>query len=387
MEHTEFQQQLTQWRHHIHAHPEIGFEEKETSAFVAEKLRELEGIEVFTGIGGTGVIGRLTVGNGKKVVALRADMDAIPLNEPGDLPYKSQNPGKMHACGHDGHVTTVLGAAKLLSESRDFNGTAIFLFQPAEEPGAGAMAMLNDGLLERFSIDEIYGMHNSPVYPEGTVHTKKGGYCSSEDNFKIEIHGRGTHASAPELGIDPLVIAAQIILSLQTIVSRSVPATEKVVVSCTELFTDGAHNAVPGNVTILGDCRSYSPEMQQVIETRMHDIVEGICRAHGAEFDFLYTHEFAPTVNWDDQVETVVAAAIKAVGADNVDRDSPVFMGSEDFGAFLQKIPGAFFFLGGATGDSSRDFPLHNPNFNYNDHVLETGARVFAQIIRESMPV
>lgn len=386
MERNDLKQLLTQWRHYIHAHPETAFEETGTAAFIAERLQEM-GIGVVTGIGGTGVIGSLKVGDGKKIVALRADMDAINLNEVGDVPYRSQNKGKMHACGHDGHVTTLLGAAKLLSESQDFNGTAIFLFQPAEEPGTGAKAMLNAGLLTHFPIDEVYGMHNSPVYKKGTVHTRKGGYCSSEDNFKIEIHGCATHASAPEMGIDPLVIASQIILALQTIVSRSVPATEKVVVSCTEMFTDGAHNAIPGNVTILGDCRSYSSKMQELIEQRMYDIVDGICKAYGASYEFLYTHEFAPTSNWDEQVDALVMSATKVVGADNVDGNSPVFMGSEDFGAFLREIPGALFFLGGGVGDSSKDYPLHNPCYNYNDEILEIGANIFAQIIRERMPV
>lgn len=378
-------EQLTEWRQHIHAYPEIGFEVKETASFIAKKLYEM-GIEVFTEIGGTGVIGVLKVGESDKVVALRADMDAISITEKTNLPYCSKNEGKMHACGHDEHSTTILGAAKILSESKDFNGTAIFLFQPAEEPGTGAKAMLNDNIIERFGIKEIYGMHNSPVYKAGTVHTRKGGYCSSEDNFKIEIHGKGTHASAPEMGIDPLVIASQIILALQTIVSRNVPATEKVVVSCTEIFTDGAHNVLPGNVTITGDCRSYNPKMQELIESRMHDIVDGICKANNATYEFLYTHEFAPTINKDEYVDAIVQAASKIVGKENIDANAPVFMGSEDFGAFLEKIPGAFFFLGGATGDSNKDYPLHNPKYNYNDNILEIGSKIFAQIIRERMP-
>lgn len=376
---------LRSWRHQLHTHPETAFEEVRTAAFVAEKLKEM-GVEVFTGIGGTGVIGRLKVGDGEKTVALRADMDAIPLNEEGTAAYKSQCPGKMHGCGHDGHTVTVLGAAKLLSESRDFNGTAIFLFQPAEEPGRGARAMLKDGLLERFPIDEIYGQHNNPALPAGTVNICKGGFASCEDNFKIEIHGRGGHASAPEKTIDPLVIAAQVILALQTIPSRSAAAFEPVVVSCTELFTDGAHNAIPSNVTILGDCRSYSKAAGQLIEKRMREIVAGICEANGATFDFLYTHEFAPTVNWDGPVEAVIRAAGHVLGEDKVDGNCSPFMASEDFGAFLEKVPGAFFFLGGAVGDQSRDLPLHNSRFDYNDDILELGARVFAQLIRERLP-
>lgn len=382
---SDFSKTLAEWRHQLHTHPETAFEEVQTAAFVADKLKEM-GVEVFTGIGGTGVIGRLKVGDGGKTVAIRADMDAINLKEEGNPPYKSECEGKMHGCGHDGHTTTVLGAAKLLSESRDFNGTVIFLFQPAEEPGKGAHAMLNDGLLEKFPIDEIYGQHNNPGMRAGTVNICKGGFASCEDNFKIEIHGRGGHASAPEKTIDPLVIASQVILALQTIPSRSAAAFEPVVVSCTELFADGAHNAIPSNVTILGDCRSYSKAAGQLIETRMHDIVDGICKANGATYDFLYTHEFAPTVNWDEQVDAVIQAASHVVGAENVDGNCAPFMASEDFGAFLEKIPGAFFFLGGAVGDATKDFPLHNAHFNYNDDILETGAKVFAQLIHERLP-
>ncbi len=381
---SELNEILKAWRHELHRHPETAFEETRTAAFVAERLLEM-GIEVHTGIGGTGVIGRLKVGDGPKVVALRADMDAIALTETGTVSYKSEHEGKMHGCGHDGHVTTVLGAAKLLSESRDFNGTVQFLFQPAEEPGKGAHAMIDDGLFERFPMDEIYGQHNNPAYPAGTVNICKGGFASCEDNFKIEIHGRGGHASAPEKTVDPMVIAAQIILALQTIPSRNAGAFQPVVVSCTELFTDGAHNAIPSNVTILGDCRSYSKEMQSLIETRMRDIVEHICQAYGATWDFLYTHEFAPTVNWDEQVDAVIQAASHVLGEEKVNGNCSPFMASEDFGAFLEKVPGAFFFMGGAVGDESRDMPLHNSCFDYNDDTLETGAQVFAQLVRERL--
>ena len=382
---TSFGEMLSQWRHTLHRHPETAFEEVQTAKFVEKHLREM-GIMTYAGIGGTGVVGVLKAGDREKAVALRADMDAIPLNEEGTPPYKSECPGKMHGCGHDGHTATLLGTAKLLSESRDFNGTAIFLFQPAEEPGKGAHAMLNDGLLERFPIDEIYGQHNNPGLRAGTVNICKGGFASCEDNFKIEIHGRGGHASAPEKTIDPLVIASQIILALQTIPSRNVAAFEPVVVSCTELFTDGAHNAIPSNVTILGDCRSYSKPAGQLIEKRMHDIVEGICSSYGAAFDFLYTHEFAPTINRDEQVDAVVKAAKHVVGEENIDPNCAPFMASEDFGAFLEKIPGAFFFIGSAVGDNTKDFPLHNSHFDYNDDILEVGANVFAQIIRERLP-
>ena len=383
---SEFSELLKEWRHTLHRHPETAMEETWTSAFVAERLKEM-GIEVHTGIGGTGVIGRLRVGDSPKVVGLRADMDALNIRETGNPEYKSEINGKMHACGHDGHMATLLGAAKLLSESRDFNGTVQFLFQPGEEPGKGAKAMLADGLLERFPMDELYGQHNNPSYPFGTVNICRGGMASAEDNFRIDIHGRGGHASAPEKTIDPLVIASQIILALQTITSRNISAFTPCVVSCTELYMDGSHNAIPSNVTILGDCRSYAKETQSTIETRMHNIVDGICKANGASYDFLYTHEFAPTVNWDEPVDAVVRAATEVLGPEKVDGNCVPFMASEDFGAFLEKVPGAYFLIGTSVGDEKKDIPLHNSGFDYKDDILETGARVFAQLVRDRLPL
>ena len=235
-------EQMKEWRHHIHHDPELAFEEVHTSAFAAKLLEEM-GLEVHRGIGGTGVVATLKVGDGPSVIGLRADMDAIAMTEKAGLPYASANPGKMHACGHDGHVATLLGAARLLSERRNFNGTVRFIFQPAEEPGKGARAMINDGLFDKFPMDEIYGLHNASEIPEGTIHTRVGGILASEDNFTIRIKGKGAHASSPHLSIDPLVTASQIILALQTVVSRNASPLEQAVVSCTELHTDGIHNA------------------------------------------------------------------------------------------------------------------------------------------------
>ena len=380
-------------RRHFHRHPEPTSREFETIRFLCGQLDRM-GIS-YVNIPDGGILAEISGkspenGETSPHVLLRADCDALtmeesPENGRGPRCCLSANSGVAHMCGHDGHMAMLLGAAKLLSESRDFNGTAQFLFQPAEEPGKGAHAMIDDGLFERFPMDEIYGQHNNPAYPAGTVNICKGGFASCEDNFKIEIHGRGGHASAPEKTVDPMVIAAQIILALQTIPSRNAGAFQPVVVSCTELFTDGAHNAIPSNVTILGDCRSYSKEMQALIETRMRDLVEHICQAYGATWDFLYTHEFAPTVNWDEQVDAVIQAASHVLGAEKVNGNCSPFMASEDFGAFLEKVPGAFFFMGGAVGDESRDMPLHNSCFDYNDDTLETGAQVFAQLVRERL--
>lgn len=383
----ELKVKLTEWRHYLHAHPETAFEETNTAAFVAEKLREM-GLTVHEHIGGTGVVADLKVGDGPQVIGLRADMDAINLKETTGLPYQSLNPGKMHGCGHDGHTTALLGAMLLLSERRNFNGTVRCIFQPAEEPGKGSRAMIDDGLFEKYPMDEIYGIHNAPFLPEGELHTKTGGIMASEDNFRIKIKGKGFHASSPHMGIDPLVTASQIILALQTVVSRNASPLDAAVISCTELFTDGAHNAVPSNVEILGDTRSCTPQIQRLIEDRMRAICENICRMNGAECEFTYTHEFAPTVNWDQCVQTAVKAATAVVGADKVNANCVPWMASEDFGTFLTRIPGCFLFLGsGKCQKASDNIMCHNSQYDYNDDILVTGAEFFAELIAERLPI
>lgn len=375
---------MVKWRHHLHEYPETAFEERETAAFVADKLREF-GYDVHENIGVTGVVASLTVGSGTKAIGLRADMDAINLKEESDLPYKSKHIGKMHACGHDGHTAALLGAAKLLAERRDFNGTVRLIFQPAEEPGKGAHAMIKDRLFERFPMDEIYGVHNYPSIPFGKFCTKPGGFCASEDNFTITIRGRGGHASAPHEGVDPIVIAAQIILNLQTIVSRNVNTMEPIVISCTEVYTDGAHNAIPTTVTIKGDTRSYSRKSQALIEKRMKEICEGICDANQAQCDFVYTHEFAPTINSEECVKAAGMAAAAVVGPENVNITADGMMGSEDFGAFLEEVPGCFLFVGSGK-EGSANYPLHNSRANYNDDLLGVCAEFFAGIVRQQLP-
>lgn len=383
----EFVEQLKNWRHHLHMYPETAFEEKQTAAFVAAELRKM-GLAVAEGIGGTGVVGTLKVGDGKTAIGLRADMDALNLPEQGQHPYASKNQGKMHGCGHDGHTATLLGAAQLLSARKNFNGTVRFVFQPAEEPGHGAKAMLADGLLEKFPMDEIYGLHNFPALPAGTFATRVGGISSSEDNFTIHIKGKGGHASTPHLGIDPLVTAAEIITSLQTIVSRNVNPLETAVVTCTELYMDGIHNATPSNVRILGDTRSYTPAMQKLIETRMRDIVEHTCAMNGAGCEFTYTHEFQPAINQKQCVEVAVKAAENIVGKDKVNANCDPWTASEDFGIFASKIPGCFVELGSGTSPvSTENTPLHNATFDYNDAVLATGAEYFAELIRLRLAV
>ncbi|WP_369987047.1 M20 aminoacylase family protein [Pseudomonas xanthosomatis] len=382
----DLQQQLTIWRHSFHRHPETGFEEFATAAEVARILRSL-GLEVHEGIGGTGLVASLRVGDGPGCIGLRADMDALNIHEQaGQRAHASCTPGKMHACGHDGHMAMVLGAAKLLCERRDFNGTVRFIFQPAEEHGRGAKAMMADGLFQRFPVDALYGAHNMPGMPAGHIATRSGGIMASEDNFVIHIHGRGTHAARPHMGIDPLVIGAEIVLALQTVVARNVDPSLPAVVSCTEFLTDGIRNAIPTHVTLKGDTRSYHPAVQQLLAQRMEQICQGICAAHGASCSFEYSHEFAPTVNWPANTATAVQAARNVVGEAAVDAEVQPMMISEDFGAFLQQVPGNFVFIGNGAAGEDGAVPLHNASYDFNDRILETGARYFAELARVSLP-
>ncbi|WP_322075635.1 M20 aminoacylase family protein [Burkholderia cenocepacia] len=376
------QSKLKHWRHHFHHNPETGFEEVATSDYVANLLESF-GLDVHRGIGGTGVVANLKVGDGTRAIGLRADMDALNIKEnaPGRA-YASCIHGKMHACGHDGHMAMVLGAARLLSEQRDFDGTVRFIFQPAEEHGRGAKAMMDDGLFERFPVDAIFGAHNMPGMPAGSFSTRPGGIMASEDNFVIHIKARGTHAARPHMGVDPIVIASQIVLGLQTIISRNLDPSLPAVISCTEIITDGLRNVIPSNVTIKGDTRSYSPDVQKLLATRMREVSEGVCRMHGVECDFEYTHEFAPTVNSSEYVDIAVAAAAKVAGVQNVDSNVQPMMISEDFGAFLQVVPGNFIFIGNGDTGGKGGVPLHNATYDFNDEILPIGARYFAEVAR-----
>ncbi len=374
------------WRHEFHRFPETGFQEYRTADRVAQLLQAM-GLEVARGVGGTGVVGSLRAGRGAGTIGLRADMDALALSEaaPGRA-HASVNAGCMHACGHDGHMAMLLGAAQLLAAQRDFDGTVRFIFQPAEEHGRGAAAMLADGLLERFPMDEIYGAHNIPGMPAGHFATRVGGLMASEDNFVIRITGRGGHAARPHTTIDPLVIGAEVVLALQTVVARSVDPRHPAVLSCTEFVTDGIRNAIAGEVVIKGDTRSYEPEVQALLERRIRELCEGICHAHGAGCAVEYTHEFAPTVNWASCVPVAVRAALAVAGPERVDADTPPLMISEDFGRFLQHIPGAFVFIGNGEGEADGGVPLHNARYDFNDRIVPIGARYFAELVRQRLP-
>ena len=369
------------WRRDLHAHPEFGFEEKRTSAFVAEKLREF-GLEVAEGVGGTGVVGTLKRGTGNRAIALRADMDALRIPEQGSVEYRSKNAGVMHACGHDGHTTMLLGAAKLLAEDSGFDGMVRFIFQPAEEWGKGALAMLDDGLMERFPFEEIYGLHNMPGLPVGQFETRPGPIMSAEDNFEIVLKGVGGHAARPHAGNEVLVAACALVINLQTIVSRRLSPADISVVSVTELITDGTRNALPGLARILGDARSFRPEVSAAIEREMRGIAEGTALAHNVSAEVTYTREFVPLVNDEILVEQAFAAAGAVFEADHIRVAREPMTGSEDFARFLAHVPGCFVFLG--NGNSA---PLHNPNYDFNDAGLIHGVGFHASIVRQRLPI
>lgn len=373
--------EMIAWRRDLHRHPEFGFEERRTSAFVAEKLRSF-GIEVAEGIGGTGVVGTLRRGTSNRAVALRADMDALRIAEASGVDWISQTPGTMHACGHDGHTTMLLGAAKLLAEEGGFDGTVRFLFQPAEEWGRGALAMLDDGLMERFPFDEIYGIHNMPGLDVGMFETKQGPFMSAEDNFEIVLRGVGGHAARPHWGNETLVAACALVTNLQTIVSRRLSPSDIAVVSATELLTDGTRNALPGLARVLGDARSFRPEVSAEIERQLRVIAEGTARSYNVEVEVTYTREFVPLVNDDALAEEALAVAREQFGADKARLTDEPVTASEDFARFLDHVPGCFVNLG--NGRASR--PLHNPEYDFNDAGLVHGVNFHAGIVRRRLP-
>lgn len=376
--------EAVEWRRAIHGHPETGFEEIATSDFVAEKL-ESSGIEVHRGIGTTGLVGTLTVGDGGRAIAFRADMDALRIQEENRFPHRSRVPGKMHACGHDGHTAMLLGAARWLGAKRDFRGTLHFVFQPAEEHGRGAQAMLADGLLEKFPVEEIYGLHNAPGLPVGSFATRMGGLMAAEDDFEIRITGMGGHAGRPHRVVDPIVTASQIILALQTVVARNVDPVDRAVVSITEIITDGTRNVIPTTVVVKGDARSPSPAVQELIESSMRRIVQGICAANACRGDFSYTHEFEPTVNTRLATENALRAAGEVF--DRVDGDCAPVMGAEDFAKLLAACGnGNFSFIGNTPPGTQPSPNLHNPSYDFNDDALPFGVRYWIKLAEQRLP-
>ena len=371
------------WRHDIHRHPELAFEEQRTAARVAELLGEF-GLEVHTGIGNTGVVGVLKKGNSERMLGLRADMDALKIQEQNSFEYCSVNDGKMHACGHDGHTAMLLGAAQHLARDGDFDGSVVFIFQPAEEHGEGARAMIADGLFERFPVDAVYAIHNFPSLETGKFAVRAGSIMAAEDNFEITINGVDHHAAMPHLGKDAIVVGAEIVTAMQTLVSRSLDPLDSAVVSFTEFVTNGTVNVVPGQVRLKGDTRSLTIKVQEHIEETMERIVSGICAAYGANYEFSYRHNFIPTVNTPAEAEIAATIASAVVGADNVVGDSRPVMTSEDFGYMLQARPGAYLLLGNGV-EGIGGCSLHNPAYDFNDEILCIGADFWVTLVETQL--
>lgn len=375
---------MTEWRRHLHRFPECGFEVQQTAEFIAEKL-ESWGIEVIRHIGRSGVVGILRNGQGKASIGLRADMDALHIEEQNTFAHRSCHQGRMHACGHDGHSAMLLGAACHLAQHRDFNGTVYFIFQPDEEHGCGARAMIDDGLFERFRMDAVYGLHNLPGLPAGHFAVRSGALMASESSFEIRIQGIGGHAAMPHTGVDPIVTGAQVVLALQTIVSRNLSAVhETAVVSVTEFVTDGTVNVIPSSVVIKGDCRCFSEESLSRIERRMARIVVGICDAAGADHEFTFINTFYPTVNTPEETGRAIAAATEVLGAERVNGNCDPFTISEDFSAMLRVRPGCYALLGNGT-DSEGGCALHNPKYDFNDDILLKGAAYWVTLVRNCL--
>ena len=383
-----FHQELVALRQDLHAHPELGFQELRTSGIVAGALEAL-GVEVHRGIGKTGVVGviRGQQHDSGLSVGLRADMDALPIKEEGNAAYCSTVSGLMHACGHDGHTTVLLGAAKYLMQHRHFNGTAVLIFQPAEEGLGGAQAMVEDGLFERFPCDSIYALHNWPALPAGTIGINPGPMMAASDRWEVTIEGRGGHGAHPYQTIDPIVVAAQIITALQTIVSRNVHPLESAVISVGHIQAGSAKapSVIPGRALLVGTVRTFSDAVQQVVESRMRALIASVAQAFGATAELKYHRSYPATINSAKQANFVADVATELFGAERVVRDLIPSMGSEDFSYMLKKRPGAYFRLGQGGAEQGR--LLHNANFDFNDAVIPVGSAMFAALVERSMPL
>jgi amidohydrolase len=374
--------EVAEWRHDLHMHPELQYDVHRTAGSVAERLKSFGCDEIVTGIGRTGVVGVIRGRKqGDKVLGLRADMDALPIEEATGLPYASKTPGKMHACGHDGHTAMLLGAARHLCETRNFAGTAIVIFQPAEEGGAGAKAMLEDGLIERFKIDEFFGMHNYPGLPVGTFATRPGPLMAAADRFWIEVEGVGGHAARPHKSVDTILAASSIVTALQQIVSRNVDPLESAVVSVT-LFQGGfTDNVIPQNALLRGTCRSLKASVRDMLEQRVSEVAQGVALAHGATANVRYMRDYPVVIN--DKNATAFAASVagEVAGSDRVDAELTPVMGGEDFAFMLQKRPGAFIFIG--NGDSAN---LHHPAYDFDDKTIPFGTSYWVRLVETAMP-
>ena len=378
-----FADELTAIRRDFHAHPELGFEETRTAGIVAEKLRAWGVDDVHTGIGGTGVVGVIRGRQpGERRIGLRADMDALPITETTNLPYSSKNPGRMHACGHDGHTTMLLGAARYLAETRNFAGTAILIFQPAEEGLGGARRMIAEGLFDKFPCDEIYGLHNDPNSPEGIIVAKPGPAMAGASFFDIHIDGTGSHAAMPHQSRDPIVIATQLVQQMQTVVSRNTPPLSPIVVSVTQIHAGAAYNVVPDSAHIAGTIRYFDSAVSAMVDERIRDLCAGIARGFGVEVRVDLRNVFDVLINDPELTQAYLEAAADIVGPQNASQTDIAATGSEDFADMLKIVPGAYCRIVHAGS-----VPLHNPGFVLDDGILPIGASVMARIVERRLPL
>jgi len=377
-----FQDELTTWRRDIHAHPELGFEETRTSDIVAEKLQSF-GLEVHRGLGKTGVVASLRVGNSTRAIGLRADMDALPIQEENSFDYRSRHDGKMHACGHDGHTTMLLGAARYLTRTRNFDGCVHFIFQPAEEGLGGAEAMVREGLFEQFPMEAIYGMHNGAGLPVGTFAIRPGPMMAGAAFFDIHITGVGSHGARPENSVDPVVVAAHVTTALQTIVSRNARPTDTLVISVTRIHGGDAYNVIPQTARLGGTVRCFSDENMKLAEDRIRRISESVAEAFGASAELHFNRNFLPLVNTPEETRFVADVAAGLVGEENVNRNRTLVMASEDFSFMLQVCPGAYINIG--NGDGPEACMVHNPGYDFNDEILALGASYWSRLVETKL--
>ncbi|MBP8308378.1 MAG: amidohydrolase [Burkholderiaceae bacterium] len=374
--------QMTAWRHDIHAHPELGFEEQRTADLVARQLESF-GITVHRGVGQTGVVGVLRNGSSSRSVGLRADMDALPVEEANTFAHRSTHAGRMHACGHDGHTAMLLGAARYLAATRRFDGTVNFIFQPAEEGLGGARAMLADGLFRRFPCQSLFGMHNRPKLAVGRFSVHKGQMMAGGAFFDIDITGVGAHGARPESSVDPLMVGVQIASTLQTIVSRNVRPVDTAVLSITQFKAGDAYNVIPQTARLSGTVRAFSHDVMALIERNMHRVAQGVAESMGASAKVDFRINFAPLINDLEQAAFAQSVCEELVGADKVVTDMPLIMASEDFSYMLEQVPGCFVNIG--NGDVEGSCEVHNPGYDFNDAALPLGASFFARVIERKL--
>jgi hippurate hydrolase len=374
--------EITAWRRDIHAHPELLYDVHRTAASVADKLKGFGCDEVVTGIGRTGVVGviRGKKGAGTRVIGLRADMDALPIQEANDIAYKSTVPGKMHACGHDGHTAMLLGAARYLTETRNFAGTAVVIFQPAEEGGAGGKAMVQDGLMDRFRIEEVYGMHNYPGLPVGQFALRAGPLMAAADRITIEIEGRGGHAARPHISVDTILVGAQMINQVQSIVARNVDPLDAAVISICVFQAGSTDNVIPQTALLRGTARSLTPVVRDLLEKRLHEVVAGTAQLYGATAKLTYRRDYPVTRNHERQTAFAASVAAQVVGAERVDDHAAPVMGAEDFSFMLEARPGAFIFVG--NGESAG---LHHPAYDFNDDAIPVGTSYWVKLVETAL--